>query len=68
MYLVLDAVTNEERDHLKELVECRILEVTFHQPLAEVCPSQADDGTWHKKYEPHGDLWAEVVGYAGLPT
>ena len=64
MYLVLNAVTKEEHDHLVELEECRSLEVTFHQPIAEVCPTQADDGRWHKTYEKHGsDQWAEVVGY-----
>lgn len=67
MYLVLDAVTDEERDYLDELSDCRILEVTYHQPIAEVCPIQSEDGgAWHKKYEPHGDVqWAEVVGYVG---
>lgn len=66
MYLILGAVTEEERNLLEELSDCRILEVTYHQPIAEVCPAQADDGTWHRKYEQHGDVqWAAVVGYVG---
>ncbi len=66
MYLILDAVTDAERDHLIELAECRILEVTFRHPTAEICPVQDSKGGWHKKYELHGETqWAEVVGYVG---
>ncbi len=66
--LVVENPTDAELEHIYDLARVGAAHVEVKNPVAEVAPAQAADGSYWAKYELHGDPYAVIYFFPEAAT